>query len=304
MQRIPVWKDTEYIFSGVTDVRFRIMLDNDIIYEGRTKARPGDNYCSINVNKICMNYLHNTLENQNFNNITTATTTVVHTEAFRYFTLMSYNEQTDSWSDCEIYGFLFNFSYENIDLSGRIGLNDRIQRNHYCSNMIYTSTEYSTGATGDVVTTYLSILTENEKQQLTSGVTYCGRYNLIYRNLKGGWDYFLFEGKCKKEDEYDISKMKKNYNNTTTQLGEVRYYNNIKEKWELNTGYLSDSEGKKFVKNLAASNECYLQDIVEGRVIPVIITDTTAKYKEYLVENEEPVYYTINVESSQDKINL
>lgn len=289
MIKNPIWKDTIHTFTD-DDVRFRLSVNGIVIYEGRSKAKPDENYASINVNKICQNYLNNTLENQNLTGSTSFT--VTHSEAYREFELQSYSEQTDLWSTEETYGFLFNFGYEDIDMTSTVTLSDKINT-HNNNGMLLPSSAYYTN--GTVRTGFLTF---------NGNSIYCGRYSLLYRNAYGGWDNFLFEGKCRKEDDYEISKMKKAYNNTANQFGDTRYINEIKTKWELNTGYLSDSESAKFAKHLLSSNECYLQDLVEGTIIPVVITDTSAKYKEYMNEGEEPVYYTVNVETSQDKIIL
>ena len=289
MIKAPIFKDTEYIFSNIADVRFRIVVSGSVIYEGRVKAKPNESSAVVNINKICMNYLNNTLENQSFS---ASTFTVNHSDAYKEFVLMRYNDVNDSWVTCETYGFLFNFSYEDISLNRNIQLSDSINT-HKNTNMLIPTTIYSSG--GTVTTSFTTYSGDS---------TYCGRYSLIYRNINGGWDSFLFEGKCRKEDEYDISKMNKNYNNTTHQMGTLRYYNEIKGKWVLNTGYLSDVECENFTRNLASSNECYLQDLVKGTIIPVVITDVTMKYKEYLNDGNDPVYYTLNVESSQIKVNM
>lgn len=284
----PVYKDTTYTFNSA-DIRFRILLGGDTIYEGRAKAKPDESYASININKICMNYLNNTLENQNL----TATTafTVTHSEAYREFILTAYNVQTGSWDTLETFAFLYDYDYETpIDFSASVRLSSPIN-GHNNNGMLLPSTFYYTN--GSVRTGFITF---------NGASKYCGRYSLLYKNRKGGWDNFLFEGKCKKEDYYSISKMKKAFNNTTNEFGEIRYLNEVKDRWELNTGYLSDMESEEFAKNLVCSNECYLQDLVEGRIIPVTIMDTSVKYKKYLVDDENPIFYTITVESSQEKI--
>lgn len=289
MIKIPCFKDTYYIFSGYTDARFRIMSDNDVIYEGRAKARPNSLYSEININKILMNFLSNTLENQL---LTGNTFTITHSDAYKEFSLYVYNPQQDSWILCESYGLLFNFSYEDIDLSTQQILSDRVN-SHISNGMLLPTTTYFSN--GVVSTLFLRYAGSSE---------YCGRWSLLYRNLKGGWDSLLFEGKCRKSDDYDKAKMRKSFNNNRNEFGNITYYNGITSKWELNTGYLSNMEAENIAKNLVSSNECYLQDLVEGTIIPVVITDNSVKYKEYLLDDENPINYMITVESSQERINL
>ena len=119
--------------------------------------------------------------------------------------------------------------------------------------------------------------------------------------MRGGWDSYLFEGNCKRSDNYAISKYRKNVDNKTTGFSSTRYMNIITPRWELNTGFLSDSESEKFAKHLMSSNRCYLQDLSKGEIIPVVITDTQVNYQKHDDGSKpEPVSYTVNVEASQE----
>jgi len=76
----------------------------------------------------------------------------------------------------------------------------------------------------------------------------------------------------------------------------------IKTNYELNTGYLTDEQAANLAKNLLGSVKVYLQNIDEGRVYPVIITDSNATYQTYQTNGMKLAQYKINVQTSQTKI--
>lgn len=293
MIRNPIWKDTYYEFDS-NDKRFRLSVNGDVIYEGRAKARPGSENARICINKICQNYLNNTLEGVNI----TTPSTVVHNDAVVVFELYGYNSPLDIWTLLETIVFLYDWDNEYaVNMSADKVLSIPVNQ-HYADNQIIPTTTYSSSL--NRVSTQLRYRTSSEK-------LYCGDYSLLYRNLAGGWDSFLFEGKCRKSDGFKYQQMEKDYNNNPTngyEFGKITYLNEITHKWELNTGFLSDVEGERFVRQLCSSTECYLQDLRKGLIYPVVITDTEAKYKRYLIDGSEPVFYKINVESSQKNIEL
>ena len=129
--------------------------------------------------------------------------------------------------------------------------------------------------------------------------SYCGRYGITYLNRKGGYDFFLFEGKCYKSDEYDIYKYNRSYDNTKNGFGSTRYMNVITPRWTLNTGWMSDAESLKFAKHVVGSNQVWLQDLQTGKTFPVIIEDTETEYKTF--ENNKMFNYTLTVAKSQEE---
>lgn len=289
----PIWNDTFYEFDS-DDKRFRLSVSGNVIYEGRAKARPGSDYAKVCINKICQNYLNNTLEGIDI----TSTGTVIHTEALMTFVLYGYNSPLDIWSELETFVFLYDWDNEFYINMGANRLLSIPVNQHYADNQIIPTTTYTSSL--NRVSTQIRYRSGSEK-------LYCGDYSLLYRNLAGGWDSFLFEGKCRKSDGFKYQQIEKDYNNspgTGYEFGKITYLNEITHKWELNTGFLSDAEGERFVRQLCSSTECYLQDLRKGLIYPVVITDTEAKYKRYLIDGNEPVFYKINVESSQKNIEI
>ena len=131
----------------------------------------------------------------------------------------------------------------------------------------------------------------------------CGDYALYYLNRRGGWDTFVFEGNNKRTDAYDIYKYSKVYDNNGIGFGSMRYHNNVTERYELNTGWLTEDEAMRFAKHLCSTNNAYLHVLSEDRILPVVITDTQVEYKKYITDNgtPQPINYTIQVESSQKR---
>lgn len=275
----PIYKDTFYTFSQ-DDVRFRIQADGATVYEGRSKAKP-DGVNKININRICANYLYNTFEGVDL----TVLQSTLHSDACRTFTLQRLT--ADTWSTVETFQFLWDYdNLSTINFSSNNTLSVPVN-GHYPATGLY---QYTTIFNGSTVVTTPSAVTG----------AYCGDYGFIYRNLKGGWDSFLFEGKCKRSDNFSLSQMKKDYNNNLTEFGKYTYLNQLVGKWELNTGYMNDAESERFARYLASSTECYLVDFKNSLIIPVVITDTQVNYKTMVNDGQDsPYYYTINVESSQ-----
>ena len=89
-------------------------------------------------------------------------------------------------------------------------------------------------------------------------VNYCGDAALYYLNAKGGYDAFLIEGLVKRTDKYTQGDYHKAYDNTTIEFGRNRYITEITPSWELHTGWLTDDQAKRLVKNLFPSTKVWL----------------------------------------------
>jgi len=284
MIKQPSWKDTVHQFYS-SDCRYRIQVGDEVIYEGRAKAKPNEQYASIFVNRICQNYLYESL------NIESAVT--IHTEAYREFTVYSYIKETDTWNADETYGFLLSWD-DDIDLNlNEFNYLSVPVNGHLATNQICTYTTFDGEGTNAVETN----VGRTPFWNYESG--YCGDYALIYRNRIGGYDSFLFEGRCKPTDTYITGQITKSYNNTTKAFGKTTYKNDIIKTWELNSGFLTNEQSDIFAKHLVSSTECFLQDLNLDLVYPVVITDKSVEYKHFPNEGNEPINYTITVEQSQ-----
>jgi len=70
----------------------------------------------------------------------------------------------------------------------------------------------------------------------------------------------------------------------------------------MNTGLLSDEQSKNLAKNLVGSLKVYLQNIEEGWVAPVVITDNSVDYQTYATNGKKLSQYKITVQLSQTRI--
>lgn len=136
---------------------------------------------------------------------------------------------------------------------------------------------------------------------ITYDCNYCGDYALYYLNSHGGWDSFLIEGKVQKTDNITQYKYSKSFNNTTIEYESGRYISEIATKYVCYTSWLTDAQSANLAKNLLSSNKVYLHDLVNNKIIPVIIENTTIDYKKYFNERQM-ISYKINLVESQTKI--
>ena len=130
-------------------------------------------------------------------------------------------------------------------------------------------------------------------------VNYCGDAALYYLNAAGGWDAFLIEGKVLRTDKYTQGDYYKSFDNSTIEFGKTRWLNEIRPSWELHTGWLTDDQAERLVRNLLPSTQVYLHILADDEYFPVTITDTSATYKTYENQGDKLVAYTIKVEGSQ-----
>lgn len=169
--------------------------------------------------------------------------------------------------------------------------------------MITKSVHFTSG-----VSTYVEDAVMHTKGKVQfSGKTYytvdvCAEYGCYYLGMKGGWNAFAFTGKCTKKDSYTQYEYYRDYNNTTIEFGRNRYVTEITPSWELHTGWLTDDQAENMVKNLFSSTQVYLHDLAENKIIPVVITDTTATYKTYANNNRKLIQYAVNFKASQDVV--
>lgn len=129
-------------------------------------------------------------------------------------------------------------------------------------------------------------------------VRYCGDYGIYYLNLYGGWDCFLFEGRCKRTDNLTVSDYEKTAAANDLSYATTRYMVENQRTWALNTGWLTDSEAETLAKHLFSSPKVYLHDLDNDEIIPVLITDTAVEYKKFKNSNRLNKY-TVNVKASK-----
>ena len=151
----------------------------------------------------------------------------------------------------------------------------------------------------------------NAKHYITNGSeriyidNTCNTHCLYYRNELGGWNWLLVTGGSTMKEQYSVDSYKKNPHFEYTLAGNfnkqyMNYNKNIKQSWELKTGYLTDVQSNKMV-SLFRSNLIYLQDLNTRRVYPVNITDNQYQEKTYKNQGRRFAQYTMNVQLAYDK---
>ena len=131
----------------------------------------------------------------------------------------------------------------------------------------------------------------------------CCRYCIYYLNKFGGWDSMLFKGKELKTDNIERLSSKQNYRSMTNDFGQVDYMTKINERWSLNTSYLDDGQSSR-MSHLIETNRAYLHDLVDNKIYPINIINSTCELKTYKNQGRKMAVYTIEVKSSQDKFRI
>ena len=281
--KAPIWQDIYYTSTTYTVLDYAVQINNQsTIYTGRAYQRPGGNGVSINISKICQDYIKDSFRDVDFRNYVNSS--YVHPYSYVEFNLINVSNGTVLGT----YGFVYDWSYENWDGSGRTVSNPI--NGHNMTGM-YDFTSAFVASASAITTAVSTIATGNS----------CGEIALYYKNRKGGWDSFLIEGTWTKKDEYTKYTYNRSFNNNTLEFENGTYHSQIVTSYVLNTGWLNDEQSDNLAFNLLSSNEVYLHNLCTDKVYPVVITDNTATYKTYKNNSRKFVNYQINVEESQRK---
>lgn len=277
----PIWKDVYYTAS-TTMLEYAIGIqDRGTIYRGRAYMRPGANGISINISKICQDYIKDSFREVDFRTLTG--TTYSHPSSYVEFNLIN----VSTGNIINTYGFVYDWSYE--EWSGGTRTVSNPINNHTVTGMYSFTSNFTSANT--IATTIGKVANGNS----------CGEIALYYKNRKGGWDSFLIEGTVTKKDEYTKYTYNRSFNNNTLEFENGTYHSQIVTSYVLNTGWLNDQESDNLAFNLLSSNEVYLHNLCTDKVYPVVIKDNTATYKTYKNNSRKLVNYQINVEESQRK---
>lgn len=281
--KAPIWQDTYYTSTAYTVLDYALQIDGQsTIYTGRAYQRPGANGISINISKICQDYIKDSFREVDFRDYTGST--YEHPYSYVEFNLINVQNGTVLGT----YGFVYDWSYEGWDGNNRTVSNPI--NGHNMAGM-YSFNSVFNGTVSGITTQVGTVLTGNS----------CGEIALYYKNRKGGWDAFLIEGTWTKKDEYTKYTYNRSFNNNTLEFENGTYHSQIVTSYQLNTGWLNDTQSDNLAFNLLSSNEVYLHNLCEDKVYPVVITDNTATYKTYKNNSRKLVNYQINCEESQRK---
>lgn len=283
----PIWINTNYTFiSSVNSVNYSILNNGQTIFSGKAYKYPNVNNYSININRICENYLDNNITFLT-NSSPTGMTNLIN--AAQQFTF-----KIDDLNIQETYRFYWNYNMNEVIYTGN--LSSPIN-GHYASGMF----RFNNTINHQFLSVYWNKELNNWLSYTTSA---CGEYALYYLNRNGGWDAFLIEGKVKEVDTYNRSTFERKGSSINYWLRESDNYKNIIEhSYELNTTWLKDDESKRLAFHLLSSNKLYLHNLVDDIIIPVNIVDSSCEYKTFKNLNKL-VSYTIKVKESNKQIIL
>lgn len=289
----PIWKDTYYTTAS-SAATYSIRLDGATIFSGKAVRYPNADNLKININKVCRNYLDSDIATL-LNNMPSTSTSITQDDAQRTFQLYV------GGSNVADYRFYQDYSYtqDKANTGSSIVVSNPIN-GHFVPGMLKVRTTRTSNSSTSTVSTTGSASSSTGLGYTT--IVKCTPYVLYYLNSYGGWDAFVLEGNCTKRDAYTTYQTDRVFDNTTLEFETNKYVNEIKTSYELNTGLLNDEQAANLAKNLLGSIKVYLQNIEEGWVKPVIITDSNANYQTYQGNGKKMCQYKINVTESQSKI--
>lgn len=278
MVKAPIYKDTYYTANAAT-LQYTIECEGNIIFSGKAYRMPSESNIRININKICQDYL-----SQDLDSILGGSSSQTNELACLDFTLKNGGGTT-----LETYRFLFDYDYEHSWTGQSATLSEAIN-GHYASGQLKLSSSVDTSGTVTTVSNNTSLYNKEV----------CADHILHFVGARGGWMSFCFEGRCVKTDGIKQYLYDKAFNNNTKEFEKVNYLNEITTTYKLNTGVLTEEEAKLFAKHLGSTTKAYLQILSEGKVIPVLVTDTSVQYKQDGMS--DVITYEVNVKESQSKI--
>lgn len=273
----PIYKDTYYTTTAAT-LAYRIYLDDSLIFSGKAYRRPNGDPIEININKVCQNYLEQDIDDL----LTGSSSSQRNESAIGDFVLKDAGGTT-----LETYRFLFDWEYGHTWSGAAATLSVPINGEYIDGQM---KLKTNVAATTNNVNTYRS--TGDYDKQV------CADYCLYYVNQRGGWDCFVFH-KGDKTDNFTPHSYSKAFDNNTYDFENKRYITEVETVYKLSTGILSEDQSKLFAKHLVGSNKCYLHNVTEGWIKPVVITDNSVSYKSD--DDGNVVAYQITVKESQTK---
>lgn len=311
---IGIWKDTYYTTEGET-LTFSIEITerkkvgdgyedvNITIFNGKAWGKPSDNTIAINLNNYCRGYLKTSIPDLDAlrGEIWAGNVYHTHDNAVKEFTILNANDAV-----LGKYKFIYDWSYKDSDYNIRPHILSRPVNGKAVDGMFlfYTYLDID-DKVKSIITNTPYKLNNAAKAQVYTEVEGCRKkYALYYVNRYGGIDSFLIEGKTTKKDSYNPYFITSTYNNNTLEFGKKIYHNDITTTYELNTGWMKDAESENLAFNLFSSNNIYLHDLVEDKIMPVVITNTETTYKTFKNQNNKLYNYTINVECSQKEQRL
>lgn len=290
----PIWEDTYYTTTSSPTV-YRLTLDGRTVFSGKAIKYPGAETLEINVNRLCQNYLESDIASL-LEQMPSTPSSISHPNTQRTFNFYVDDTLINQYVFYQDYSYTHDkpTTGTSIDISNPIN-------GHYVPGMLKLKTKRrsTTDSTNVVIT---AGGTEDDESLGYTTQVKCAPYVLYYLNSYGGWDAFVIEGTVLKKDNFTTFKTDRAFNNTTLQFETNKYVQEVRTTYEMNTGLLNDEQAANLSKNLLGSLKVYLQNIDEGWVKPVIITDGAATYQTYQTNGRKLSQYKITVQESQSKV--
>lgn len=232
---------------------------------GIAVPKPGEINARVNISRLVEdNVIHSA---PSF----TPGVTVTHNDAVKVFTVNGTS-----------YEYIWSYSYQPAPYTFSHSINDK-----WATNQL----RFTTSLVDGQLKTTTSLAEPND----------CGEYALYYLSRYGSWESFLMQGKCRRKDTISGLTLTQECNNQHPyEFGLTNYYSTITPTWELNTGWLTDQQSANFAFNTVSSVMCYLHNLVEGTIFPVVITNNEAEYKQKTRQNRH-INYILNVTASQNQ---
>ena len=312
----PIWKDYFVDFGDEESVIYRISYPEDgegrVIFVGKSNKRPGAESNIARINDICADYLANNTPDF-FNSHTTF-------NSFPEFLIEVFNEEEGTWEDFESIRFSPDWSYEEDFDMEEFGMAAPIKsvfdRRQAILFSVFNKTSITYTLQGIRPSTHTidingsATITFGHPSILHTGITIdghhydyvntCAEWVVYYINAYGGWDSLIIEGNVSERDDLNRHNISLEYDNGQMQnRGKRNFVNELTKVFTLHTGWLTDDESSR-MHHLLNSTNVYLGNLVDGRVFPVVLTNTTTEYKTYKSNGRQLVDYTIEAEVARE----
>lgn len=323
-----VWKDfwIEYRYSGKR-LNYYIEIDEtgEVIYEGVAVKRPNEDVFRFEIGDIVRGYLNSNfyLDEDSFN----MNENVVHYLNKYHLTFNVVNKENNAKIAQE--DFFNSYDYNDTwEIEGVTEFLMDLRPNKVVENCPFFFSVYDTDYNSLVIedennreVVYMDCENEGANIFQIGEVLPIGKYNmyyggykfpievvpeceypytLYYQNARGGWSSIPMRGNRQMQtDKLNYHTYKPNGRLTDINKPQtVKYQTDITKTWTLYTDWINDDESKK-IYGLLTSQKLFLFDnMITGRLYPVIITNNEVEYKTFENQKRKKYYYTINVEST------
>lgn len=327
----PIWKDVWIDLGQADSVEFSLVTGGVTIYTGKAYKRPDSDSVTIRINDIVADYLGRvrpSLSDGAFSEDTYELEVSVQVNGEEVQSVTFCNDWSyDYGHDASVDGIsapingrasslaplilsVYDAQRVRLDVTYKDGTTSfQIvsieQRRNFSDDFsndfaIIEGRESGTGAVAFDLSKFGPDVQSVEVEGNVYDVSSCGDFVLYYVNSYGGWDTFLVEGLVKRRDALKRFERSRIYDNTDpANRGRDNYLNEITQKVEMHTGWLSDAQSLR-MHHLLNSPSVYLYDIAEGQLLPLVLTDTTTEYKTFKGNGRKLVNYTINADIAHD----